>query len=122
MTKRRIAIEGRGTYGPYSPGVEIGDRLYLSGQIAPDAGDISAQTKGALERIDELLLVAGFRRSDVVQVQVLLADITDFAAVNEVYAEFFADNRIPPARVAHQAAALPAGAAIEIVATAERAR
>lgn len=122
MPKRRIAIEGRGTYGPYSPGVEVGDRLYLSGQIAPEEDGIAGQTEGALARIDELLLVAGFRRSDVVQVQVLLADIDDFAAMNEVYAEFFATSRIPPARAAFQAAALPAGALVEIVAVAERVR
>lgn len=110
--------------GPYSQAVLVGSRLYISGQLGidPKAGKIiegttAGQARQSLENIKGILEAAGFGLNDVVQVQVLLADIKDFGAVNEVYKEYFTEPY--PARAAYQAAALPLGAKIEIMATAE---
>ena len=54
-SKQAIALDGGTVYGPYTPGVRVGDSLWLSGQIAPDAGDPQAQVAGALAKIDALL-------------------------------------------------------------------
>ena len=85
-SKQAIALDGGTVYGPYTPGVRVGDSLWLSGQIAPDAGDLQAQVAGALAKIDALLAAGGASKHDLVAVQVLLEDIGDFAAMNEVYA------------------------------------
>ena len=113
--KEAIAVDGGAVYGPYTPGVRVGDSLWLSGQIAPDAGDLQAQVAGALAKIDALLAAGGASKHDLVAVQVLLEDIGDFAAMNEVYAAWLEGVRVPPTRAAYQAAALPAGAAVEIL-------
>lgn len=109
--------------GPYSQGIKAGNTVYVSGQIPIDpatgefAGDdIATQTRQSLTNIREILKAAGADMSDVVKTTVLLKDIADFAAMNEVYAEFF--NEPYPARAAFQAAALPKGAGIEIEAIA----
>ncbi len=116
--KRAIDLPGSTTYGPYSPGVVAKGMVWLSGQIAPDAGDLQAQVAGALEKIDALLALAGCSKHDLTFVQVLLADMGDFGAMNEVYGSWLEGVAIKPARAAFQAAALPAGAAVEIVAQA----
>ncbi len=115
-TKQAIAIDGGAVYGPYTPGVRSGNDLWLSGQIAPEAGDLQAQVAGALAKIDALLEAGGSSKHDLVSVQVLLLDIEDFSAMNEVYAAWLDGVRVPPTRAAFQAAALPAGASVEIVA------
>lgn len=115
-TKQAIAIDGSAVYGPYTPGVRSGNGLWLSGQIAPEAGDLQAQVAGALSKIDALLEAGGSSKHDLVSVQVLLMDIEDFSAMNEVYAAWLDGVRVPPTRAAFQAAALPAGASVEIVA------
>ena len=109
--------------GPYSQGIKAGNTVYVSGQIPIDpatgefAGeDIAAQTRQSLTNIREILKAAGADMSDVVKTTVLLKDIADFAAMNEVYAEFFTEPY--PARAAFQAAAIPKGALIEIEAIA----
>ncbi len=114
MAKRGIDAAGE-VFGPYSPGVASGGIVWLSGQIAPDAGDITAQTKASLDKIDALLAAAGSSKHQVTFAQVLLDDIDDFDAMNEVYGEWLADVEIPPARAAFEAAALPRGAKVEIV-------
>ena len=109
--------------GPYSQAVQAGNTIYVSGQLPIDpatgefAGeDIAAQTRQSLTNIREILRTAGADMSNVVKTTVLLRDIADFAAMNEVYAEFFTAPY--PARAAFQAAAIPKGAAVEIEAVA----
>lgn len=109
--------------GPYSQAVQTGDTIYVSGQIPIDpstgefAGDdIRTQTRQSLTNIKQILAAAGTDMEKVVKTTVLLSDIADFAAMNEVYAEFFTEPY--PARAAFQAAALPRGAKVEIEAVA----
>ena len=109
--------------GPYSQGLLVGNILYISGQLGIDPatgklveGDTAAQARQALENVMAILMKANMSMRDVVQVQVFLADIADFATVNEVYKTYFQEPY--PARAAIQAGALPAGGKVEILATA----
>lgn len=109
--------------GPFSQAVRAGHFVYLSGQIGVDPvdrqlvpGGVEAETRQTLENIRAVLEAAGLGLEDVVQCQVFLADIGDYAAVNAVYSTFFPQG--PPARAAVQVAALPAGARVEILSTA----
>ena len=116
MQKKAISVDGGKLYGPYTPGVKAGGVIWLSGQIDVDNGDdIMSQTAGALAKIDALLEAAGVNREAVCFAQVLLDDINDFAAMNEVYGAWVEDMIIKPARAAFEAGALPAGAKVEIV-------
>lgn len=105
--------------GPYSQAVQAGNTVYVSGQLPIDpatgafAGeDIRAQTRQSLTNIRSILEAVGADMSEVVKTTVLLKNIADFAAMNEVYAEFFAAPY--PARAAFQVAALPKDALVEI--------
>ena len=109
--------------GPYSQALLVGNTLYISGQLGLDPasgklaeGGTAAQARQALENIMAILVEANMNMHEIVQVQVFLADMGDFKAVNEVYKTFFAEPF--PARAAVQVAELPAGAAVEILATA----
>ena len=109
--------------GPYSQAVKAGNTIYVSGQLPIDpatgafAGeDIASQTRQSLTNIKNILEAAGADMSSVVKTTVLLADISDFAAMNEVYGQFFAEPY--PARAAFQVAAVPKGALVEIEAVA----
>ncbi len=109
--------------GPYSQAVQAGSLLFVSGQLPIDpatgafAGeDIAAQTRQALTNIRSILEAAGYTCADVVKTTVLLADIADFAPMNEVYAEFFTRNC--PARAAFAVKDIPKGALVEIEAVA----
>lgn len=109
--------------GPYSQAVQAEKTIYVSGQLPvhPATGefageDIKAQTKQSLTNIKNILASAGADMSDVTKTTVLLQDIADFGAMNEVYAEFFTEPY--PARAAFQVAALPKGAKVEIEAVA----
>ncbi len=108
--------------GPYSSAVKVGDTLYLSGQLGidPASGElregVEAQAHQAMENIAAVLADAGASFENVVKMTVLLADIDDFAAVNEVYGSFLAEPY--PARSAFQVAAIPKGARVEIEAIA----
>jgi 2-iminobutanoate/2-iminopropanoate deaminase len=111
--------EAPAAIGPYSQAVRNGDLLFCSGQIPldPDSGelvklDAAGQARRCLENLDAVCRAAGARLADAVRCTVYLTDMNDFARVNEVYAEFFAED--PPARVAIQAAGLPRGADVEI--------
>lgn len=110
--------------GPYSQAIEAqGRTIYVSGQLPIDPatgefaeGGIKAEARQSLTNIKNILAEAGMTMANVVKVTVLLADISNFAAVNEVYAEFF---EAPfPARSAFAVAALPKGGNIEIEAIA----
>lgn len=109
--------------GPYSQGVAAGTTAYVSGQLPIDpttgefAGpDIVSQTRQSLLNMQAILEANSMTMADVVKTTVLLADIAEFAAMNTVYAEFFAEPY--PARAAFQVAALPRGARVEIEAIA----
>ena len=102
-----------------------GDTVYVSGQLPIDPttgefapGGIKALAAQSLTNIKNILATEGLEMGDVVKVTVLLRDISDFAAVNEVYAQFFSAPY--PARSAFAVAALPKGADIEIEAIAVR--
>ena len=111
--------------GLYSQGIEAGGFVYVSGQLPIDPstgefaeGGIQAEARQSLTNIRNILAEAGLGMQNVVKVTVLLADIKNFAAVNEVYAEFF--EAPYPARSAFAVAALPKGANIEIEAIAAK--
>ena len=105
--------------GPYSAALESGPFLFVSGQVPFDPatgamidGDIGAQTRRVLQNIGALLDAGGLAYRHVVRTTVFLADMNDFAAMNDVYRTFFAEPY--PARSTVQAARLPRDARIEI--------
>jgi 2-iminobutanoate/2-iminopropanoate deaminase len=105
--------------GPYSPAVRVGNLLFLSGQIPLDPasgqlleGDIRAQTTRVLQNIGELLKAGGATFADVVRTTIFLADMGDFAVVNEIYATYFSAPY--PARATVQVARLPRDVRVEI--------
>ncbi|MDR0924027.1 MAG: RidA family protein [Hungatella sp.] len=109
--------------GPYSQGVRGGDYVFISGQLPIDpatgefAGeDIVSQTKQSLTNIKAILESEGLSMANVVKTTVLLKNISEFGAMNEVYASFFAGEC--PARAAFEVAALPKNALVEIEAIA----
>ena len=110
--------------GPYSQGIRVGNTLYCAGQIGMDprtgtmADGVEAQTEQALDNLGAVLEAGGFSFADVVQAQVFLADLNDYAAVNAIYAKRF--GKAPPARAAVQVARLPRDARVEILMTAVR--
>ena len=117
--KRAIKI-GK-VVGPYSPAIvtERKKQIYVSGQIATDLdADIKIQTNQVIQKIENILNEVDVFLSDVAKTTIYLADINDFAAVNEEYAKFFPYD--PPARATLQAAALPLGAQVMIEAIAVR--
>ena len=110
--------------GPYSQAIQIGDLLFVSGQVPinPDTGavvegDIRAQAQQSLNNLKAILNAAGTNMGAVVKTTVFLADMNDFAAMNEVYAQFFQEPY--PARSAVQVARLPKDAKVEIEAIAQ---
>ncbi|UJR16431.1 hypothetical protein I4U23_003333 [Adineta vaga] len=120
LVRRIISTSAAGPVGgPYSQGVVIGQTLYLSGSIGLDpktgkfAGEtIQEQTRQALNNLGEVLKAAGASYKNVVKTNVFLQDMNDFAAMNEVYSEVFAERH--PARSTVQVAALPRNAKVEI--------
>lgn len=110
--------------GPYSQAVKTGNLVFVSGQLPliPETmsfveGGIKEQTRQALTNAKAILDSAGTDLGGVVKTTVLLKDIADFAAMNEVYGEFFKTDC--PARAAYQVANLPLGALVEIELIAE---
>lgn len=109
--------------GPYSQAIQAGNTIYVSGQLPIDpvtgsfAGeDITAQTRQSLENLCAILASAGTDLDHVVKTTVLLKDIKEFGAMNEVYSEFFTE--ICPARAAYEVSNLPMNARVEIEAVA----
>ena len=126
--RRAIATENApAAIGPYSQAIESGDMLFLAGQVGLDPatrtlvdGGIEAETRQAMENLKSVLEAAGYTMADVVQAQVFLADLNDYAVMNEVYGSYFAS--MPPGRAAVQVARLPLDARVEIMMTAVKAR
>jgi 2-iminobutanoate/2-iminopropanoate deaminase len=105
--------------GPYSQAIRAGSLIFVSGQVPIDPatgniveGDIAAQTRRVFQNIGEILKAAGASFDHVVRTTVFLADMNDFAAVNEVYGSFFSSPA--PARATVQVARLPRDARVEI--------
>ena len=105
--------------GPYSQAVESNGILFISGQIPIDPvigkiveGGIREQTLQVMQNIGAILKAAGYDYKDVVKSTCLLSDMDNFAAMNEIYAQFYPEN--PPARAAYGVVRLPLGAMIEI--------
>lgn len=112
--------------GPYSQGVVAGDLVFCSGQlpIDPATGELDGATAGeqtdrSITNLEAVLVAAGLGLADVVKTTVFLADIADFAGMNDVYSTRFT-GAVLPARSAFQVAALPRGALVEIEAIARR--
>lgn len=111
--------------GPYSQGVETNGLIFTSGQLPliPESGelvtdDIKKATRQSLDNVKAILESAGSSMEKVVKVNIFLADINDFAAVNEVYSEYFNEHK--PARSCVQVAKLPKDGLLEIEAIAEK--
>lgn len=109
--------------GPYSQAIQAGNLLFVSGQLPVDpatgefaGADITSQTRQSLNNVCSILEQAGYTTADVAKTTVLLADMGDFAAMNAVYGEFFAEPF--PARAAFAVKTLPKGALVEIEAIA----
>lgn len=124
MSERRViqTDAAPAAVGPYSQAIRAGDLLFTAGQIPlrPDGsrveGDVEAQARQVLANLRAVLEAGGSDPSRVVKCTVFLRDMDDFARVNAVYGEMFADA--PPARSAVQVAKLPFGVAVEIEAIA----
>ena len=124
-TKKVISTDkAPAAIGPYSQAIQVDNTLYLAGQIALDpttrkivSGGIKEQTIRVMENLGAVLNEAGFNFEDVVQSQVFIADMNDYKAMNEVYAEYF--KNAPPARAAVQTVLFP-GALIEIIMIAQK--
>jgi len=126
VDRRVIATDGApAAIGPYSQAIQAGETLYLAGQIGLDPvtgelvpGGVEAEARQVMANLGAVLEAAGFDFADVVQTQIFLTDLGAFAAVNAIYGEFFGAD--PPARATVGVAALPRGAAVEILMTAVR--
>ncbi|XP_027705782.1 2-iminobutanoate/2-iminopropanoate deaminase [Vombatus ursinus] len=112
-----------GPIGPYSQAVLVDQTMYISGQLGVDpssgqlvSGGVVEEAKQVLINIGEILKAGGCDYVNVVKTTVLLADINDFSAVNDIYKQYFKSSF--PARAAYQVAALPKGARVEIEAIA----
>ncbi|HEY7473633.1 MAG TPA: RidA family protein [Vicinamibacterales bacterium] len=112
---------------PYSPGILVGNTLYLAGQLGRDPvttkivpGGIEAETRQTLTNIREVLREAGMDFADVVNVTAYIVDFKDFDAYNKVYREFFPKD--PPARATVGVSALNQGGRVELQMIAVKAR
>lgn len=121
MTNRAVisSADAPEAIGPYSQAVKVGNTVWLSGQIPLEPqsmqlvdGDIAAQARQVFRNLAAVAAAAGGGLDDAVKVNISLTNLDDFAAVNEVMAEFFAEPY--PARACVQVAALPKGADIEV--------
>jgi 2-iminobutanoate/2-iminopropanoate deaminase len=117
--KKTIRTDGAPkALGPYSQAVVAGEFVFTAGQVGIDpttgemAEGVAYQAEQAMQNLREVLAAAGAGFDDVVKTTIYLADLGDFAEVNEIYAAYFKDE--PPARSTFQVAALPAGALVEI--------
>ena len=120
MKNETISTEkAPGAIGPYSQAIKAGNMIFCSGQIPIDIAtgefvsqDVAEQTEQVLKNLTAVLEAAGTDLNSVVKTTVFLADMNDFAAMNEVYGRYFSENK--PARATVQAARLPRDARVEI--------
>ena len=111
--------------GPYSQAIMAGNLLFTSGQLGlnPETGalpeTVEEQTKQSLKNVQAILEEAGLQKTDVIKTVVFLKNMSDFAVVNGIYADFFGDHK--PARSCVEVAQLPKGGLIEIEVVASRA-
>ena len=124
MKKVIATVDAPKAVGPYSQAIEANGTVYVSGQIPVNPADgsipsdIVAQAHQSLKNVGAILKAAELDYQNVVKTTVLLADINDFKAVNEVYAQYFTAQQ--PARACFQVAALPLGVKLEVEAIAVR--
>lgn len=111
--------------GPYSQAIDVGDFVFLSGQIPIDPatgniveGGVAAQTRQIFSNISAVLESAGLTLQDVIKTMVYVTDLGEFATLNSIYGEYFPEN--PPARSCVEVSALPKGAQVEIEVIAKR--
>jgi len=124
MTKEAILTKGAPQpIGPYSQAVRVDKLLFVSGQVSLDpatghmvGATVAEQTRRVLDNLDAILREAGLGPENVVKTTVFLADMNEFAAMNDVYATYF--TGIAPARATVEAARLPKDARVEIEAIA----
>ena len=119
MKKAISTAKAPAAIGPYSQAIQVGNLVYTSGQLPIDPatgkfpeGGIKEQTRQSLKNIQAILLEIGLTMASVVKTTVFMADMNDFADMNAVYAEFFAEPY--PARSAVAVKTLPKGALVEI--------
>jgi 2-iminobutanoate/2-iminopropanoate deaminase len=120
MQKQIVTTQGAPkAIGPYEQAIKVGDFIYASGQIPLDPstgdlveGNIAVQTRRVMENLKAVLTAAGSSLERVVKTTVFLKNISDFAAMNEVYGEYL--NNVKPARSTVAVADLPRGALVEI--------
>ena len=120
MAKRVIHTEkAPAALGPYSQAVEVNGTLYVSGQIPfiPEtmtcvSDDVQEQTKQSLENVKAILEEAGYSLNDVVKAGVFIKNMNDFPLINEIYAQYFSENK--PARACVEVARLPKDVNVEI--------
>jgi len=105
--------------GPYSQAIQVGNTVYISGQIPLDPntaqmveGGIESETKRVLENIKAIIKASGGEMANIVKTTILLTDMNDFSKVNEIYASYFSPPF--PARATFQVSRLPRDARIEI--------
>jgi 2-iminobutanoate/2-iminopropanoate deaminase len=129
LTKMEVVTtDAPAAIGPYSQAVHCNDMVYTSGQIALDpatgnlvAGGIEEQTKQVLENLKQVLRAAGLGMEHTIKTTVFLKDLKDFAAMNAIYATYFAPaGVVAPARSTVQVAALPKDSLVEIEVIAKR--
>lgn len=124
MNKTVQTPEAPAAIGPYSQARISGNLLFTSGQLGLDPATntlpetVEDQAKQSLKNIRAILDEAGFQKEDVVKTTVFLKNMSDFAVVNGIYAEFFGDHK--PARSCVEVSQLPKGGLIEIEVTAQR--
>ncbi|MBS0010940.1 MAG: RidA family protein [Bacteroidales bacterium] len=125
MKKIIQTSEAPAALGPYSQAVEINNTLYISGQVGIDPesgsmaeGGIREQTEQVMKNIGAILSEAGYSYTHVISSTCLLSDMSDFKAMNEVYAVYYPENQ--PSRAAFAVKELPLGALVEIVTVASR--
>ena len=113
--------------GPYSQAVQVGNVVFLAGQIALDPatgkmveGGIEAETHQVMKNLSAVLEAAGLTFDDVVQTQAFLKDLNHYGKFNGIYAEYMGDNR--PARAVVEAARIPKDALVEVMMTAVRSK